>query len=341
MEILNKTPFKVFAAPAVCQHDDNHIVVVIKGTYDLPTQTGGRIKIAKEQLDILFADEYWGEPEDSSVRYESDLAIIKHGADVILNGSAYAPNGRATEMFVKLSVAGQNKTIKVFGDRHWKKTTGGLEITRPLPFDKMPLQYENAFGGVDKVQEDPDKPQMEERNPVGKGFASRKTAELLNGLPLPNLESPDQLISKWKDKPAPAGFGVVPRHWEPRKNLAGTYDEAWLAERSPLLPADFDEAYYSAASPGMLLKKEMLPGAPVTVINASEEGSLEFQLPTFGIFVENSVAKKTDLGQAILDTVVIEPDENRLLLTWRLSFRCHWNLSKIEWLRVTGRSGRG
>lgn len=341
MEILNKTPFKVFAAPLVCHQDDNHLVVVIKGTYDLPAQGSSRIKIATEQLDILFADEYWGEPESSSVRYESDMAIVKHAADVILNGSAYAPNGRATEMFVKLSVAGHNKTIKVFGDRHWKKTTGGLEVTRPLPFDMMPLQYENAFGGVDKVQKDPARPEMEERNPVGKGFASRKDPELLNGLPLPNLENPDSLISKWKEKPEPAGFGVVPRHWAPRKALGGTYDEAWLTDRSPLLPTDFDESYYSAAGPGMLLDKDLLPGAPVSVLNASVEGTLEFKLPAFGIFVESSVANKTSLGQATLDTVVIEPDENRLILTWRFPFKCHWNLAKIEWLKITGRSGNG
>jgi len=37
------------------------------------------------------------------------------------------------------------------------------------------------------------------------------------------------------------------RNWEPRYKLAGTYDQKWLDDVFPFLPADFDERYYQAA----------------------------------------------------------------------------------------------
>ncbi|HAQ24498.1 MAG TPA: hypothetical protein DCQ80_00760 [Pseudomonas sp.] len=45
----------------------------------------------------------------------------------------------------------------------------------------------------------------------------------------------------------PAGFGIRGRAWAPRLQTAGTYDRQWLDARWPLLPRDFDFAYWNGA----------------------------------------------------------------------------------------------
>jgi hypothetical protein len=46
---------------------------------------------------------------------------------------------------------------------------------------------------------------------------------------------------------APAGFGPLGKAWAPRLAKAGTYDQAWLDERHPYLPKDFDFGFWNGA----------------------------------------------------------------------------------------------
>ncbi len=78
-------------------------------------------------------------------------------------------------------------------------------------------------------------------------------------LPAPTIEAADAPITRWDAMPPPAGFGPVPPWWRPRQQHAGTYDEAWLAERHPLLPRDFDERFWHCARPASSRR----PGSPV------------------------------------------------------------------------------
>ena len=45
----------------------------------------------------------------------------------------------------------------------------------------------------------------------------------------------------------PMALGPVGRGWRPRLSYAGTYDQHWIDEVFPFLPADFDDRYYQAA----------------------------------------------------------------------------------------------
>jgi len=335
MNIINKTPFKALAVPAVCQNDNNHLVVVVKGTFSLSEKTSASLKIADEQLALFCADEHWDEPDKSSVRYESDLAIVKRGVDVILNGTAYSQSRQVSSLDVTLSVANHKKTIRVFGNRYWEKTNVGFVKTTPEYFESISLKYENAYGGVDEFHQNSKVPGIDQRNPVGKGFVISPGSEQLHGLALPNLENPDQLITNWRDRPVPAGFGSIARNWAPRHLMAGTYDAAWQKKRAPLLPKDFNEQYYSAASNGMILNHKLVGEAPVSVVNASELGTVKFKLPDININVERSVESTTTIAPAYLDTVIIEPDEKRVVLTWRSAAVCHWNLARINWVKIT------
>ncbi|MBL9039900.1 MAG: DUF2169 domain-containing protein, partial [Archangium sp.] len=92
MLVLNDTPFATGGAPLVDKNGLQHWVVMIKATYSLFPD--GTTQLAPEQLPTLLV----GEPRDpasaaSSLRYEADLVLDKPLADVIVNGSAYAPGG--------------------------------------------------------------------------------------------------------------------------------------------------------------------------------------------------------------------------------------------------------
>ena len=79
------------------------LVVVVKATYTLPAP-GLESVLADEQVALVEADRYTGEPGLSAPLHETDFAHEKPACDVLLVGSAYAPRGRATQVDVGLQV---------------------------------------------------------------------------------------------------------------------------------------------------------------------------------------------------------------------------------------------
>ena len=69
------------------------------------------------------------------------------------------------------------------------------------------------------------------RNPLGRGFAVARRADVLDGLELPNIEDPADLLTperlcageyaNWPNQPKPAGLGWAPKTSLPRAALAG------------------------------------------------------------------------------------------------------------------------
>ena len=156
----------------------------------------------------------------------------------------------------------------------------------------------------------------------------------VEGLLLPNLEDPRMPIRDWKDKPAPAGFGFISRNWVPRVQYAGTYDEKWQQERFPLLPYDFDLMFFNGASPDLIVTPHLRGGESVSVVNASYDGLLGFKLPERRFDISLWIKGKESVAVPLLDTVIIEPDEKRVLLTWRASAPCFKSFLLIDRVRV-------
>jgi len=332
LDIINDTPFSAFAMPVVCHQDNNHVVIIIKGTFEL-NQSKSVVTLADEQAEIFLEDEHWGEPEKSSMKFESDLVHTRTTTNVSMVGHAWAINGPAAALDVGVKIGLMSKVVKVFGDRYWDKLGKGWQISSPEAFEKVPLNYENAYGGLDELHTDPKIPGFEQRNPVGKGFVL-SGGDRIQDFPLPNIEYSSTLISNWRDKPAPAGFGTVGRNWLPRKQFAGTYDENWLKTRNPLLPKDFNTRYYDNAAGDLKTPTFLQGGEILQVVNASENGPVDCILPTIRFSVEANVDNQSQYHTVQLDTVVIDPDENRVMLCWRGSFPCHWNLAKVLWIKL-------
>jgi hypothetical protein len=333
MHLVNRTRFEALALPAVCHEDNHHIVIIVKGTFNVRGPEKGAT-VADQQTEINLEDVYWGEPGKFSLKYEADTAISKPGTDVALIGKARSRGGPVTQLDVGLRVGTMSKVVRVFGNRYWQKSATGWSMTAPEAFEAMPLVYEFAYGGTDPWQEPDGPPDVDQRNPVGRGYAGSKSHKATDRIPLPNLELPDQLITDIRQRPQPAGFGFIARNWQPRSLLMGTYDEAWEKQRNPLLPKDFDPACYAAASAGLCSDNYLSGGEEVTITNVTANGQMNFNLPMDKVKVVSYINQQRVEHDTVLDTVIIEPHRNTVVLTWRVAIRCHWNLSMVEWLKV-------
>ncbi|MFT5659220.1 MAG: hypothetical protein ACI9KN_002503 [Gammaproteobacteria bacterium] len=120
----------------------------------------------------------------------------------------------------------------------------------------------------------------------------------------------------------------------PRRTYAGTYDEAWLKNRSPLLPLDFHFNVNTAASIGLAFSPYLQGGELVQLENLSRQGKLTFHLPAIELKIETAIRGERNRHAAVMDTIVIEPDEGRVSITWRAAVQIHWNLSMIEWIKI-------
>ncbi len=326
LKINNRTPLDVKLVPYTNHNSDNFATIVAKGTFNFKNDTTEML-FAEKQIPLVQSDQYFGEVEDSSIKYESDLAARKVATDIVLIGHAISKGGEPCESLdVTLAVNRAHKTVRVFGNRYWERPWGTWKSSAPEKFVQMPLRYENAFGGG-LVQTCTDEPlKIYGANPVGKGFLLTDDAQ---NVQLPNLENPRFLTQKPGDQPTPAGFGFIGKSWLPRLNYAGTYDNTWEEQQMPLLPLDFDERYYNGAHPDFIVPL-LSGGETISVSNVSEQGLISFNLPTGSVQINLSIKGKVNSYRALLDTVVIEPDEQSVSLTWRVTAPCYRNFLYIK-----------
>jgi hypothetical protein len=314
LELRNNTPFTCQQLPLLDKKGANILRIVLKAGYEF-TQDGG-LQIAEDQPEVVMEDKYWGEPGQSSVRYESDVTLDKPHTDLVINGHAHAPRGRAVrEMNVYVRYQERLlKRLRVFGDRVWKRGPLGWRKTTPKPFVKMPIVYDRAYGGSDEKGSEP-------RNRSGTGYASR-LGNKFKGTPVPNIEFPNQLIKSPRDKPTPAGLGVISKNWEPRLSFAGTYDDAWLENGFPLLPHDFDMRFNQSAPPDQWIARPQ-GGEVIKITGMSPDGDLHIKLPPCLMRLTLHYKDHSEDKPMDLDTILIEPDEQKLTLTWRASADIH------------------
>jgi len=334
MELLNLSPYSVQPLLAVDNGGMETLLVVVKATYALGD---GEARLADKQEAIRMGDEFHGEPGKTSVRFGGETSLHKPATDVILVGSAFSPGRKERVVDVGLQAGKIRKTVRVFGDRRWEGKPGSERIGDPLPFERMPLVFERAFGGID--DSDAASPESDPRNPVGTGFRAKNSRRSVAGTPLPNLENPMQPIRTPSDRPEPAGTGFIAPHWEPRRTRAGTYDVKWQDERAPFLPNDYDPLFQQVAPADQIYSGYMEGGEPVVVENASPGGRLAFRLPSPRFDVGVRMGEDRQLLPVRLDTVVIDGDAEILRMVWRGSLPVHNRVYDVEWIRVAEREG--
>lgn len=342
LQVDNQTPFTASLSVFPDARGVETAYAVVKATFVLGAAEPA---LAEPQLPLLAADVFWGDPQHSSLRAAGEFALLKPATDVLLVGRAVAqaPGTRVAD--VSLRVGPVHKTVRVFGERHWEGSGSGMKPSPPQPFERVPLVWELAFGGIapEVAGQDPAQREHDPRNPVGRGIAGDQWSKL-KGQPVPSLEDPAALIRTAADWPPPACFGPVAPTWMPRRRYAGTYDAAWTRERAPYLPTDFDPRYFQLAPAGLVAPGFLQGGEPVELNGFTLGGPLRFMLPSIHLHVEFRFDGKPMPQPAQLETVLFEPDLGRFQMLWRAAQPVDKKLLKLSELRLRcdeyGKDGR-
>jgi len=298
----------------------------------------------------------------------SDFWVMKMATDVIVRGNACAPNGQPVRsQMIRVTVGSDQKLIAVYGDRRveWR-ARGQLQFSQPEPFTEMPVIWSKAYGGWDPrvpVDMEPtvgnlsrlefDHPGAYPRNPFGAGYVV--VDEPVEGVVLPNLEDPEQLLRpetlvtgdprRWYLQPLPVTYEftnhlMFPRYawigqqaWYPppanaplRELALGRLPENW-AELAQLRP-DLCELPPPALQEGPmgLVFPSLEPGTPIIVEgmhpSLAHVGFPVPRPPKLDFYIDGKVFSQP--GQ--LATVLVEPNDARVSLTYVAR---HWDLPRI------------
>ncbi|MDI1478100.1 DUF2169 domain-containing protein [Polyangium sp. y55x31] len=232
-----------------------------------------------------------------------DQGLPKVRGEVLCEGFA-AGAAPAVARQVRLALGRIDKKLYVVGDRTW----GATGPSEPVPYTKMRIRWENAFGG-----------EGDTRNPVGKG----KRAATIDGKkvhPLPNVEWPNRLVKSPGDEPPPAGFGPLDLTWEPRSKRVGTYGQKWLKTRYPELPDDFDPLFFNVAPEDQWMPGYFRGDEAFVVENMHpDKPKIEAALPGFlprAFIGTRSTEERVEVSMHC-DTVWIFPHVERVALIYR------------------------
>jgi hypothetical protein len=339
MELLNSTKMLAGYTMGMKPSGREMLVVAIKGTFSIPKRHGEQPQLTEQQIPLIEADTFTGEPGYSAPEREIDYAPIKQRCDVLLNGCAYAPNSKLTsKVQVGLKIGQMEKSFNVIGKRFWEAGATGTGPGYPGLFERLPITYDNAYGGVDNFLKDKSKHSAYMPNPVGTGYHKQQADYLVDKTPMPNTEELNNPIKMPYGSYKPMAFGPLGRGWQERLKYAGTYDDDWLDNTFPFLPKDFDERYYQAAPADQQIDYPK-GGEDIMLINLTPEGRCHFQLPTINVPVVFFKKKGERFEtQAVIDTIVLEPEQGIFTLTWRTQIDLRKNIFEIPQVLVGKKS---
>jgi hypothetical protein len=341
MNLVNATKLVAGYTMATDKTGREWLVVVAKGTYGIPDHPDRAPELLSEQMPLVTTDVFAGKPGVSAPLYEIDFAPPKPRCDVLLNGNCYAPGGRpAPSVEVAMQVGSLTKSFRVVGPRSYKAGLLSCKPGKPQPFTVMPITYDNAYGGVDRTNADPAKHQWYPLNHAGVGYHPKAKAKELNGKPLPNTEELNNPIRRSDGNYKPMAFGPVGRAWQQRIWWAGTYDQKWLDDQCPFLPEDFDMRYFQSAAEDQQIDYPR-GGEEVVLKHLTPQGRTTFRLPAdvrLPVLFFSREGGMTE-APAVVDTVLLEPDNGRFILVWRAASPLRRNIRGVSQVTL-GQSAR-
>lgn len=199
------------------------LTVLTKAAFDFAPNSSMKMSTSPVD-DVAEGDVLGGEDPGGSVRAGLDLVPFKPRVDTMFWGYAHAPGGIPTpRLQARMAIANQtgitlDKVIDVIGDR--TRTN-----PNPVPFIKMPLVFERAYGGPGFAS-----------NPVGAGFGPRANI-------LPNLLYPQG----WNRDTEPAVFAPIPASWGRRARLMGNQKLDFSGQSVVTIPDELDVTYFQNA----------------------------------------------------------------------------------------------
>jgi hypothetical protein len=323
-QVKNRTPFATAGYFVRDCNGSEYWVVALRARFRI--RSDGLVEVASEQLPPRLVPEY----RDSQFREleaESDLAPFRPHTDILLNGVACAPGGRAVRQCeAGFRVGKHEKRARFFGERvlrnqgRWRSVV----IEGPSEFLGVKLTWRAALGGADPFAKSEPARELHPGNPIGRGWTA-KWRQLPIGaeLMLPLIEDPTDPVVPGRPLPPPYGFGPIQPSWQPRLRAAGTYDAAWAAERAPLPPLDFTEAFYQAAPQDQIYGGELRGGEPVEIVGLHADGPYGFRLPQIIFESRTRIDTEEFHARPRLISVAINGTEKTLDCTWNVGIFCN------------------
>ena len=308
LALSNKSPFSVNFCPMSTLEGIDALSIFFSASLELDQ---GQWQVCDEQLPAPMGDDYYDDEQLSSVRYPSQLSIAKPATDLIINGAAVSAQQAAKALEVSVEILDRRLSLHVFGDRVWHRG----QISEPEPFERMPIIWENAYGGSEELD---GTVHAYDHNPLGKGWKrDAKHEDQYQGLNLPNLEWPNERIQAIAQRPRPAGFGAVPVASPSRAALAGSYDEPWQKQHAPFLPPDFNPAFFNSAIPELQFAQGLMGGEHIRLRNLNAHNDLAFNLPVLRPAGEVVYGKGAHGLNFNLETVIVETEALIVRMFWQ------------------------
>ncbi|QNP49160.1 DUF2169 domain-containing protein [Diaphorobacter aerolatus] len=194
---------------------------------------------------------------EGSMKTVPEARVTQSGTDVVIRGHA-ASARPVREMLAGVVIGKHAHKLRVSGERLTRVERGRVAFSEPQWFERVPLRYELAYGGVDAValqlalklarQRLGDlefrrasaflkdtlpavAPLCYARNPVGTGYVADAVAEALHDVALPRIElecdplNPERFGAgnplQWLAKPVPAGMDFMDVPMFPRTAMMG------------------------------------------------------------------------------------------------------------------------
>jgi hypothetical protein len=219
------------------------LALMARRTYDIDKR--GRCFLAAEQTPLTVEIAAHAHDEQL-VGADTDLYPCKPFTDVVVQGHAYSYSP-STAFTATVAIARHRHDIKIIGDRRCGVTaTGRVVFGEPTVIERIPLSYDRAYGGIDRVAEakhgDPLAallPYLDKsadpsgcsafaypRNFAGRGWITEFDRTAIETVLLPNIEDPDDLITPerlvagaqghWPTMPMAWGTDWISPGWFPR-----------------------------------------------------------------------------------------------------------------------------
>jgi len=324
-ELENLTPFSMSASTFPDPEGVDAVYIIVQASFMVGEAWG----LVSPQPELQVDDLYIGKPAQSSLIFPSPVHHTKPATDILMVGSAYAPEGVSVgRMKVAIGLCPIQKTLIVTGDRVWKNGVPSA----PIPFSVMPVVYERAYGGGVENEEKLD---VLEENPIGVGFLADRSTLDMDGEFLPNIEYPNQLMSALDDQPTPAGFGALLPHWMPRRQYAGSYNDQWQQMRSPFFPVDFDVRFFNSAPADQVYPGYIQGGEELCIEGMHPQGAIRAHLPRIQLSCTIFAEQREVQCPVIMETVLLEPNKKQVMFSWKAAHRCDKSLQKIEKIKLS------
>lgn len=339
MELDNRLPFPAMAFRQFDTEGDLDCIVAMRGTF-IHVQDSV-VEVLREQESFQWEDAYEGDPHRTVLLRQSDLTPDKPGTDISFLGDALSPSKEPEKSWtISIRVGNVAKEIDVCGPRFWqpvikekwagfsakrpKRVISGWTLGEPEPTRQVSVCWKNAYGGVIPGTDDAEgstPADVERRNPLGCGIVTLDMPADAQIVRAPQITACGETLD-WRDAPEPQGLGLVSPWWCSRQQYTGTYDDAWLKERHPLLPRDFDTKFWQAAHPDLIATPHLRGDENYELHNLHPEHRIaKGRLPGLTLGVHCQREDRDEWHVLKMDSVQFDwRKDGRILLTWRARF---------------------